>query len=108
MVRVGDSVRPYGLGWVFMVLTFGAVWRVVQSPRPGRVAWAACVAVLSVQCLYQNAFLLFGIGVSGMCVAARAGRWRAVAAVAGDRRAGGVVVVAVCARADPRRRVRGR
>ncbi len=82
-VRVGDSVRPYGLGWVFIVLTFGLVWRVVQSPRPGRVAWAACAAVLSVQCLYQNAFLLFGIGVAGMCVAARAGRGRAVAAVAG-------------------------
>ena len=22
-VRVGDSVRPYGLGWLFMLLTFG-------------------------------------------------------------------------------------
>ena len=38
---------------------------------------------MSVQFLYQNAFLLLAIGTAGMFVAARAGRWRAAAAVAG-------------------------
>ncbi len=64
-------------------MTFGLLWRVVQSARPGRVIAAGIVAVLSVQALYQNAFLLFAMGVAGMIVAARAGRWRSVAAVAG-------------------------
>lgn len=83
VVRVSDSVRPYGPGWLLMLLGFGLVWRVVQSPRPGRIAAAAAVAVLSVQSLYQDAFVLFAFGTMGMIVAARAGRWRAVAAVAG-------------------------
>ena len=82
-IRIGDSVRPYGLGWLFMLLSFGLIWRVVQFPRPGRVAAAALVAILAVQSLYQNAFVLFAIGAAGMLVAARVGRWRAVAAVAG-------------------------
>ena len=83
VVRVGDSIRPYGLGWLLMLLTFGLLWRVVQSARPGRVIVAGLAAVLSVQALYQNAFLLFAMGVAGMIVAARAGRWRSVVAVAG-------------------------
>ena len=82
-VRVGDSIRPYGPGWLFMLLSFGLIWRVVQRPRAGRIALAAVAAVLSVQSLYQNAFLLLAIGTAGMLVAARAGRWRAAAAVAG-------------------------
>ena len=83
VVRVGDSIRPYGLGWLSMLLTFGLLWRVVQSARPGRIAAAGLAAVLSVQVLYQNAFLLLAMGAAGMIVAARAGRWRSVAAVAG-------------------------
>ncbi len=83
VVRVGDSVRPYGLGWLLMLVTFGLLWRVVQSARSGRVIAAGLVAVLAVQALYQNAFLLFAMGVAGMVVAARAGRWRSVVAVAG-------------------------
>lgn len=83
VVRVGDSIRPYGLGWLLTLLTFGLLWRVVRSARPARVIAAGLVAVLSVQALYQNAFLLFAMGVAGMIVAARAGRWHSVAAVAG-------------------------
>ena len=35
VVRVGDSVRPYGPGWLLMLLSFGLIWRVVQSPASG-------------------------------------------------------------------------
>ncbi len=83
VVRVGDSIRPYGLGWLCILLTLGLVWRVVQLPRPGRVVAAAVMATLSVQALYQNAFLLLAIGLAGMLAAARAGRYRALAALAG-------------------------
>ncbi len=83
VVRVGDSIRPYGPGWLCMLLSFGLIWRVVQRPTRGRVALAALVAVLGVQSLYQDAFLLLAMGAAGMFVAARARRWRAAAAVAG-------------------------
>ncbi len=85
VVRVGDSVRPYGLGWLGGLLTFGLLGRVAAAERPGRrvVLPAALAAVLGVQCLYQNAFLLLASGTAGMIVAARAGRWRSVAVVAG-------------------------
>lgn len=85
VIRVGDSVRPYGLGWGCMLLTFGLLWRVVRAERPGwrAVVPAAVAALLAVQFLYQNAFLLLAVGGAGAIVAARAGRWRAVVAVAG-------------------------
>ncbi len=85
VVRVGDSVRPYGLGWLFILLTFGLLWRVVRAERPGWrvVAPAAAAALCAVQCLYQNAFLLLAVGGTGMIVAARARRWRAAVVVAG-------------------------
>ena len=83
VVRVGDSIRPYGVGWLLMLVTFGLLWRVVRSARPARVLAAGLAAVLSVQALYQNAFLLLAVGGAGMIVAARGRRWRSVAAVAG-------------------------
>ena len=85
VIRVGDSVRPYGLGWMSMLLTVGLLWRVARAERPAwrTAAPAAVGAVLAVQFLYQNAFLLLAVGAAGMIVAARARRWRAVAAVAG-------------------------
>ncbi len=82
-IRYGDSIRPYGPGWLFMLLTFGLVWRVVLNPKIGRIVLAGLAALLSVQALYQNAFLLLGIGTAGMLVAARLRRWRAVLAVGG-------------------------
>jgi hypothetical protein len=63
LIRVGDSIRAYGLGMLLMLLTLPALWRVVRSPTRGAVALAAVLSILSVQCLYQNAPLLLGIGL---------------------------------------------
>ena len=82
-VRYGDSIRPYAPGWLFMLLTFGLIWRVVLAPRVDRIVLAGFMAVLSVQSLYQNAFLVLGMGAAGIFVAANARRWRAAAAVTG-------------------------
>ena len=61
IIRYGDSLRAYGLGIALMLLVLGAMWRLVESFTPGRVAIAALCAVLSVQCLYYNSILLFAI-----------------------------------------------
>jgi hypothetical protein len=63
--QYGGWNRAYGLGVALMVLTFGMIWRVVETPSRGRIASAALIAVLSVQCLYYNAVTL-----AAFCVAA--------------------------------------
>jgi hypothetical protein len=83
VIRYGDSLRPYGLGAVFITLTLGLVWRVVQAPSAGRVAAAALAAVLSVQCLYNNAVLVLAVCLGGMAVAWSRGRKRQAALVFG-------------------------
>ncbi len=61
LVQWGDALRGYGLGIVFILLTVGLIWRMIQRPTISRFAWASLAAILSVQSLYQNAFLLTAI-----------------------------------------------
>ncbi len=86
MVRYGDSLRAYGLGCALAVLTLCAVWRVAALERlhGWRLARAALLGVLSVQCLYHNAALLLASCLGGAVVAL----WR-------RRPAGAAVVLAV-------------
>jgi hypothetical protein len=60
VIRYGDSVRAYGLGCALAALTFAAVWKVAASARLEwrRIAWACALAILSVQCTYNNVALL--------------------------------------------------
>jgi hypothetical protein len=83
VVRWGDSLRGYGLGALLIVLAYGLVWRVVESPTPGRAAAAVLVAVLSVQTLYQNIFLLFAVCAGGALVCLRRRGWTSLAVVVG-------------------------
>ncbi|MDQ3198449.1 MAG: hypothetical protein M3Q46_04555 [Verrucomicrobiota bacterium] len=71
VIRYGDSIRAYGLGMVLLLLSLGTIWRLVEKASPGRFLAALASAVLSVQCLYYNSFLLFAI-----CVGAVAVSWR--------------------------------
>jgi len=80
-IRTVDSVRPYGVGLVGIVLTLGLLWRVVEAPTARRVAAAAALAVLGVQCMYQNAFLLLGVCAAAGATAFAAARPRAAAGV---------------------------
>ena len=68
VVRWGDSLRGYGMGSCLILLTLALVWSLMKEPGVGRFIAATLAAVLSVQCLYQNAFLLFGICMAGCFV----------------------------------------
>ena len=74
MVRAGDSLRGYGLGSALAVLTLAVIWRL--SCRPSLAAFSCAVAVLSVQSLYQNAFLLFAACCGGFVLCVMERRWR--------------------------------
>jgi len=71
LVRWGDSLRAYGLGCCLILLTLAMIWSLMKAPSAGRFIAAALAAVLSVQCLYQNAFLLFAICLAGCFVCFR-------------------------------------
>ena len=76
VVRWGDSLRAYGLGSVLILLTLALVWSLIKAPNAERFLGATLAAVLSVQCLYQNAFLLFAICIAGCFVCFRRRRDR--------------------------------
>ena len=80
-IRVGDSMRPYGLGLLFIILARALIWRLVVAPGLYTFVLAACMAVLSVQALYQNALILLAVCTASALVAAKGGHWRCFALV---------------------------
>jgi hypothetical protein len=76
MVRVGDSLRGYGLGSALAVLTLAVIWRLTRRPSLATFSCAVAVAVLSVQSLYQNAFFVFAACCGGFMLCAVERRWR--------------------------------
>src|SRR5437763_9023656 len=65
IIRPGDSLRGYGLGSALAVLTLAVIWRLSWRPNLAVFSCAVAVAVVSVQLLYQNAFLLFAACCGG-------------------------------------------
>ncbi len=79
IVRYGDSNRAYGLGILLILLTLRSFWRLVErpaAPSTRRIAVAAILSVLSVQCLYYNAVLLLALATGAVAVTIRARAWR--------------------------------
>ena len=75
IIRYGDSLRAYGLGMCMVVLSFVTIWRVIQKPSVQNTAWACAVALLSVQTLYYNSFLLLAVCAGGVAVCLRRRWW---------------------------------
>ncbi len=71
VIRWGDSLRGYGLGIFFILLSIGSIWSVVRLPSMRTALLAAVAGVFAVQTLYQNAFVLASICLSGAVVALR-------------------------------------
>jgi hypothetical protein len=75
IIYAGDSLRGYGLGSALAVLTLALIWRLACRPSLAAFSCALAVAVLSVQSLYQNAFLLFAACCGGFMLCAVERRW---------------------------------
>jgi hypothetical protein len=84
IVQWGDSLRGYGLGSALAALCLAEVWSLVRQPTLRQFAVASGIGVLSVNCLYQNAFLLLAASLSAAIVCLRRKRsrtaWLALAA----------------------------
>jgi len=76
LVRAGDSLRAYGCGSLFAVLCLGLTWRLMRSPDWKRFLLASLAGILSVQCLYQNAFLLLAVCASAAWACLPRRQWR--------------------------------
>ena len=81
-VETAGSLKPYGLGSLFIVLAFGALGRLTTSPRRRTLLGALGVAILAVQTLYHNAPLILAMCLAGATVAAVARARSAALAVA--------------------------
>jgi len=68
VVQWGDALRGYGLGSVFILLTASLVWRMTERPTRTGFVLASLAGILSVQALFQNAFLLAAICVGAAFV----------------------------------------
>jgi hypothetical protein len=68
VIRYGDTIRSYGLGTACIVVTTALIWRFVQEPTRFRWISAAVAATVSVQTLYQDAFLVLALCVAGCAV----------------------------------------
>jgi hypothetical protein len=67
-IRWGDSLRAYGLGIFFDLLFLGLIWKLSRSRSWRLYLLASLVALLSVQSLYQNAFVVGSICFAGVLV----------------------------------------
>jgi hypothetical protein len=89
-IRVGDSMRAYGLGIAFTMLTMAALWRLINEAADGkrRNTWFAVAtisAVLSVQTLYQCALFVAVFCCAGWVFTLRRRDWKTSMRV-GNRR----------------------
>jgi len=79
-----DSLRPHGLALVWIVLAFAFIWQLTFQPQRTRtIVLAAIAAVLSVQTVFLNAFLLGAICAGSIVVLAWRRAWRAAAWILG-------------------------
>src|SRR5882724_4212697 len=75
--------RAYGLAGCLLVLSFGKIWRVLESPTKSRILSAGFICLLFAQCVYYNVIFLGAMLAAGALVAIRRQQWKIVWTMAG-------------------------
>jgi hypothetical protein len=75
--------RAYGLAGCLLVLSFGTVWRVLESPTKSRIVSAGFICLLFAQCLYYDVIFLGAMLAAGALVAIRRQQWKILWTMAG-------------------------
>jgi hypothetical protein len=75
--------RAYGLASCLLVLSFGLIWRMMESPSKWRMLWAGLVCILFAHCVYFDVVFLCAMLSGGALVAIRRGQWKTLGALAG-------------------------
>ncbi|HEX4640687.1 MAG TPA: hypothetical protein VH252_04835 [Chthoniobacterales bacterium] len=71
LIRWGDSLRAYGLGVLFLLLTLALIWKSVRAPSRTTFICAIAASLLSVQALYQAMLLIAAFCLAGAVTTAR-------------------------------------
>jgi hypothetical protein len=75
--------RAYGLASCLLVLSFGKIWQVLESPTKSRIIVAGFICLLFAHCVYYDVIYLGAMLVAGALVAIRWRRWKILWAMAG-------------------------
>ena len=75
--------RPYGLASCLLVLSFGKIWRVLESSTTSRILSAYVICLLFAHCLYYDIIFLGAMLAAGTLVAIRRQQWKILWTMAG-------------------------
>ena len=82
-VFVVGANRAYGLAGCLLVLSFGTIWRILESPTKSRTLSAGFICLLFTQSLYYDVIFLGAMLSAGALVAIQRQQWKAFWAMAG-------------------------
>ena len=75
-IFVVGANRPYGLAGCLLVLSFGNIWRLLQSPTKVRIISAGFICLLFAHCLYYDVIFLGAMLAAGALVAIPRQQWK--------------------------------
>ena len=78
---IGEN-RAYGLASCLLVLSFGTVWRMLQSPTAARTVAAGVICALFAHCVYYDIVFLCAMLGGGALVTIRRRHWKTLGALA--------------------------
>ena len=82
-IFVVGANRAYGLAGCLLVLSFGNIWRVLESPTKSRILSAGFISLLFAQCVYYDVIFLGAMLAAGALVAIRRQQWKILWTMAG-------------------------
>jgi hypothetical protein len=82
-IFVVGANRAYGLAGCLLVLSFGTIWRTLESPTKSRIILAGLICLLFAQCVYYDVIFLGAMLAAGALVAIRRQQWKTLWAMAG-------------------------
>ncbi|HEV2320415.1 MAG TPA: hypothetical protein VGV18_11735 [Verrucomicrobiae bacterium] len=78
---IAGGNRAYGLAACLLVLSFGALWRLIESPTRPRMFVAGLICLLYAQCVYYDALFLAAMLAGGAAVTLRRRAWKTLTAL---------------------------
>jgi hypothetical protein len=82
-IFVVGANRAYGLAGCLLVLSFGKIWRLLESPTKSRILSAGFISLLFAQCVYYDVIFLGAMLAAGAVVAIRRQQWKILWMMAG-------------------------
>ncbi|PYL27660.1 MAG: hypothetical protein DMF39_10540 [Verrucomicrobia bacterium] len=82
-ISIVGANRAYGLASCLLVLSFGTIWRILDSPTKSRILSAGFICLLFTQCLYYDVVFLGAMLAAGALVAIRRRHWKILWTMAG-------------------------